>query len=134
MNRKWHNHNLYSVLESKTQTTKALIQHVFGVSDQETNLVRILKFRSPNRFTVLNKITSWTGDFFSVCEWRDVKIQDIDDSLFLKKNIVGGDIKSSTLIVRMLYFSVIHHKGILPWFLFFLYLQCIKTCNMKTLT
>ena len=119
MNRKWHNHNLYSVLETKTQTTKALIQHVFGVSDQETDLVRILKFRSPNRFTVLYKITNWTGDFFfSVCGWRDVKIQDIDDSLFLKKNLVG-DIKSSNLIVRMLYFSVIHHKGILPWFHFF---------------
>ena len=109
MNRKCHNHNLYSVLETKRQTTKALIQHVFGVSDQETDLVRILKFRSPNRFTVLYKITSWTGDFFSECGWRDVKIQDIDDSLFLKKNLVG-DIKSSNLIVRMLYFSVIHQK------------------------
>ena len=87
MNRKWHNH---SVLETKTQTTKALIQHVFGVSDQETDLVRILKFRSPNRFTVLYKITSWTGDFFSVCGWRDVKIQDIDDSLFLKKKSCRG--------------------------------------------
>ena len=30
----------------------------FGVSDQETNLVRIMKFRRPNRFTVLYKITS----------------------------------------------------------------------------
>ena len=69
---------------------KALIQHVFGVSDQETDLVRILKFRSPNRFTVLYKITSWTGDLFSVCGWRDVKILDIDDSLFLKKYLVGG--------------------------------------------
>ena len=67
---------------------KALIQHVFGVSDQEGDLVRILKFRSPNRFTVLNKITSWTGDLFSVCGWRDIKIQDIDDSF--KKNLVGG--------------------------------------------
>ena len=76
--------------QTKTQTTKALIQHVFGVSDQETDLVRILKFRSPNRFTVLYKMTSWTGDFFSVCGWRDIKIQDIDDSLFLKKNLVGG--------------------------------------------
>ena len=85
MNRKWYNHNLYSVLETKTQTTKVLIQHVFGVSDQEADLVRTLKFRSPNRFTVLYKITSWTGDLFSVCGWRDVKIQGIDDSLFLKK-------------------------------------------------
>ena len=37
---------------------------------------------------------------------------------FLKRNIVG-DIKSSNLIVRILYFSVIHHKGILPGFHFF---------------
>ena len=119
MNRKWHNHNFYSVLQTKTQTTKALIQHVFGVSDQETDLIRILKFRSPNRFTVLYKITSWTGDFFLVyVDGGMLKSRTSMIPYFLKK-ILSGDIKSLNLIVRMLYFSVIHHKGILPWFHFF---------------
>ena len=101
--------------------------------DQETDLVRILKFRSPNRFTALYKITSWTGDFFSVCGWRDVKIQDIDDSLFLKKNLVGGHkiFEFDCLYVVLLCNTPQRNSTMVS---FFLYLQCIKTCNMKNLT
>ena len=68
---------------------------------------------------MLNKITSWTGDFFLVyVDGGMLKSRTSMIPYFLKRNIVG-DIKSSNLIVRILYFSVIHHIGILPRFHFF---------------
>ena len=132
MNRKWHNHNLYSVLETKTQTTKALIQHVFGVSDQETDLVRILKFRSPNRITVLYKITSWTGDFLVYVDGGMLKYRTSMIPYFLKK-ILSGDIKFEFDCSYVVLLCNTPHRNS-TIISFFLYLQCIKTCNMKNLT
>ena len=49
---------LNSSPRNKNANNKGVDSACFGVSDQETNLVRIMTFRRPNRFTVLYNIAS----------------------------------------------------------------------------
>ena len=126
---------LKSSPRNKNANNKGVDSACYGVSDQETNLVRIMTFRRPNKFTVLYKITSWNMVYLvwgmlkstKTCNIGKVNLSfnvwlyliilaivlSVHPSVFTNEEYLLGTLKKSLPSVRLIYLSI-YSSVVLP--------------------